>query len=228
MILKNLIPLIKQDIKFQIRHGFYTVYFIISIIYIALLKLLGNACNIIAPLIIFSDPTFIGFFFVGAIIFFEKEQKVTDALFVTPVSFGDYILAKAISLTILSLLVVSLISFAIFGLKFNWILLATGVILSSSLFVFLGLFLTNIFKNVLSYLIVGGLIMAPLCLPVLGYFNLINSWLLYFIPTNPSLKLITGAFSLNISLIDILYSFAYLLILNILSYRFLLKTKEEI
>ena len=41
-----------------------------------------------SPIILFSDPSFIGFFFIGAIQFFETEQRVTEAIFSTPVTIG--------------------------------------------------------------------------------------------------------------------------------------------
>ncbi len=85
--MKKITNLLKQDILFQFRHGFYLAYSIISIIYIVLLKIIGDSpASILSPILIFSDPAFMGFFFIGAILFFEREQRVVDALFVTPVT----------------------------------------------------------------------------------------------------------------------------------------------
>ncbi len=225
----NYLPsLILHDIKFQFRHGFYMVYGIISVIYIVILKLLGEGVsNILSPIIIFSDPTFIGFLFVGAIIFFEREQRVVEALFVTPINKGAYILSKCISLTILSLFVITLITIFIHGFRVNWFYLYLGVILSSSFFIILGMILSYYLRKITIYIIFGGLLMGPFSMPIIYYLGFWNSPLFYIIPTTASIKLIAGGINGGLNLFDVIYSVSYLAILCAISYFVLLKIKGD-
>lgn len=225
----NYLPtLILHDIKFQFRHGFYMVYGIISVFYIVLLKLLGEGVSkILSPIIIFSDPTFIGFLFVGAIIFFEREQRVVEALFVTPINKGAYILSKCISLTILSLSVITIITVFIHGFKVNWIYLYLGVIFSSSFFIIIGMILSYYLRKITIYIIFGGLLMGPFSLPIIVYLGLWDSPLFYLIPTTASIKLIAGGINGGLNLFDVVYSIGYLSIISVVSYFVLLKIKGE-
>ena len=102
----NQLPFIKPlkgDIVFQFRQGFYLVYILITLFYMLILSQLPEAwLQIAVPIIAFSDPSVVGFIFVGGIILLEKEQGVIDYLSVTPLKIRDYILSKVTSLMILA------------------------------------------------------------------------------------------------------------------------------
>lgn len=209
--MNHLLTLLKQDIKFQFRHGFYLVYGIITIIYIGILLLSGEVIsNTLSPLILFSDPTFIGFFFIGAILFFEREQMVTEALFVTPVRIEAYIISKCLSLTLVSLMVVVLITVFIHGIHVNWFYLIFGISSTSIIFILIGMFFSHIFRSITVYLVLGGLMVAPFSIPILYILGFSSSWLFYLIPTTSSLKLIFGAINGGLSYFDSIYSIGYL------------------
>ncbi|NQV49093.1 MAG: hypothetical protein HQ507_01245, partial [Candidatus Marinimicrobia bacterium] len=58
----RLVISLKQDIRFQFRHGFYYVYAILSVIYILVLRFLPDA--LVHPtmiLILFTDVCALGF-----------------------------------------------------------------------------------------------------------------------------------------------------------------------
>ncbi len=226
--MKNLKSLIKQDMLFQFRHGFYMVYGIATLIYVILLKIIGeNAAAVVSPILIFSDPTFIGFFFIGAILFFEREQRVVDALFVTPVTKTQYILSKCISLTIISVLVTFFITIIVHGFFVNWFYLFLGVIPTSFLFILVGMIFSHYFKNITVYLVVGGLFLSPFSSPILPYLGVIKSNLYYIIPTTGSLKLINGAINGGLTMIDLIYSVLYLSIFTIIAFKAVLKLKGD-
>ena len=223
--MKNLLSLLKQDIKFQLRQGFYFVYGIITVIYIILLKILGEWSSILSPIILFSDPTFIGFFFIGALLFFEREQRISEALFVTPVTIESYILSKCLSLTLITLLVVILITSIIHGLSVNWILLIPGISITSIIFILAGMLLSRIFRKITIYLVLGGLIMGPFSSPIVYILGLSDSRLFYLFPTTATLKLIYGAINGGISTFDTVYSLTYLTVVLII--MFLIVRKSE-
>jgi fluoroquinolone transport system permease protein len=61
--------------------------------------------------------------------------------------------------------------------------------------------------------------LAPLALPLLNFFNLTDSWLLYILPTQASLNLLWASFH-SISTVDMVYSLLYLPLWVMLSYYF--------
>jgi len=66
---------ILADIRFQIKHGFYLVYVIITIMYLIILSFLPeNILSVALPVVVFSDPSVLGLFFIGGIILLEKGQ----------------------------------------------------------------------------------------------------------------------------------------------------------
>jgi len=54
---------------------------------------------------IYTDPAAMGLFFMGAIVLFEKSERVLDSLAVSPVKPLAYVLAKLVSIGIIATLV---------------------------------------------------------------------------------------------------------------------------
>jgi len=93
------------DIRLQFRHYFYYAYLIVSIIYVIILRAVPlDFRQTAAVLVIFTDPSTLGFFFLGGIILLERGQKTLEGLFVTPLRVFEYMLSKILSLTLLALL----------------------------------------------------------------------------------------------------------------------------
>ena len=68
------------DMRFQAKYGFYFLYAVLTVIYIAVLfALLENWKEKAAVILIFSDPASMGLFFMGAIVLLEKSQHTTCA-----------------------------------------------------------------------------------------------------------------------------------------------------
>ncbi len=66
---------IKADVKFQVKQGFYAVYVIITLIYMLIIyQLPDHMGEIVVPLIIYFDPSIVGFFFIGGIVMLEKRK----------------------------------------------------------------------------------------------------------------------------------------------------------
>lgn len=185
---------IKYDVKFQFRHGFYYVYIIVTLSYIAFLNLLPPGLRSpAAVLVVFTDPCVLGFFFIGGIVLFEKGQGVFQNLFVTPFRLHDYLVSKTLSLSLLSISSAYAILLFTFGFNFNPFLLFIGVTLSSILFTLIGLTLAVRVNTLNQYLIASILYVLPLMLPLLDFLGLVHSPLFYLLPAKPSLILIGGA-----------------------------------
>ncbi len=130
--------LIKGDIEFQVRYGFYFVYAVFTIFYILLLFSLPEvAREKAATLLIYTDPAAMGLFFMGAIVLLEKSQRVLNSIAVSPVKASEYIISKVLSLGIIATLVGVIIAL-ITGIG-NITGVAVGTFLGSIVFSLFGL-----------------------------------------------------------------------------------------
>lgn len=144
-----------QDIKFQFKYGFYFIYAIMVFFYIVLLGFLpdawkGNATAII----LFTDPAALGFFFIGGIILLEKGERVLDVLFVSPLKVWEYILAKAVSLGVISVLTGLVIAITSLGLSVKIFFLVLSLLSGSGFYTFIGIAVGVKAKSVNQFLIV--------------------------------------------------------------------------
>lgn len=210
------------DMKFQLRHGFYYAYIFLSLIYIAILKLLPEGINTTACiLIIFSDPGVLGAFFIGAIFLLERSQNTLQGLFITPFKVSEYIISKVISLTIISFLSCVLISVVSVKGSFNIFLLFLGVVLTSIFYTLLGFIIAVYSKSVNQYLL-NSTVTVVFLLPVVEYLNIFSNFIFYLLPGKASLLLIHGAFN-NISTFDIIYSVILLSLWCLAAYFLLIR-----
>lgn len=165
--------LILGDIRQQYKYGFYALYTLFTLVYIAVLRILPMQWKeLCTTTLIFSDPVLIGLMFMGAIILFEKSEKVMQALAVSPISIHAYILSKVISIGLISLL--SGVLIALFsGMEHSYIHLAVGIMLGSALFTLVGISLSAFISTMNNFMLimVPTLIIsvAPISVYTMGY-----------------------------------------------------------
>ena len=210
----------RHDVRLQLRYGFYTAYAVVTVIYVALLRLLPEAAReLLCPVVLFTDPAVMGYFFVGALLMFERGDGTLEALWVTPLRVAEYMASKALSLTVLALLTTSVIAVATVGFSIHWPLLITGVALTSIPFALLGIGLAARFERLTGYLVIAGLAQTPFYFPLLDHFGLVRSWVLYLIPSQASLLLIGGGLGTRtLATWEILYAISMLLVCTLLAY----------
>jgi fluoroquinolone transport system permease protein len=210
--MKRLLSTIRFDVLFQFRHGFYYVYAVVSVLYILVLKSVGGELKeVLAAMMVFSDTSVLGFFFVGSIVILERDQNTLESLFVTPLRPYEYIISKAVSLTILSAVMSSVIMFVSFGKAFNPYPVLAGVILSSMFFTLVGIIVSVYSPNVNQYLMMTVPSMIVFFLPLLDYFGLVRTPVFYIFPTQAALTLIDGGFN-AINPVEAIYAFLMLLL----------------
>ena len=165
--------LILGDIRQQYKYGFYALYTLFTLVYITVLRILPMPWKeLCTTTLIFSDPVLIGLMFMGAIILFEKSEKVMQALAVSPISIHAYILSKVISIGLISLL--SGVLIALFsGMEHSYIHLAVGIMLGSALFTLVGISLSAFISTMNNFMLimVSTLIIsvAPISVYTMGY-----------------------------------------------------------
>ncbi|HKL98565.1 MAG TPA: ABC transporter permease [Mobilitalea sp.] len=149
MRIKNLIY---GDIHFQFKYGFYLVYLIFTIFYICLLFAFPEGVRSkVATLMIYTDPAAMGLFFMGAIVLFEKSQRVMNSIAVSPVSVAEYIISKVISLGIIGTIVGSIIALA--SGADNILSIITGIFLGSVIFSLFGLMVASLVSSLNQFMV---------------------------------------------------------------------------
>ena len=217
----RLIHAIKADMKFQMKQGFYLVYVIITVMYMIILSFLqSDMISIALPLVVFSDPSVLGMFFIGGIIMLEKTQGVLMVLVVTPLRAREYILSKVISLAIISVMAAFAITLFSHHGSVNWLLLLTATILTSGLFTMSGIMINAGCNTVNQYMLKTVPYMLLFVLPCFSLIGFPFSYLFTVIPSVAALRLMLGAYMG----IEYYEAFGLILYLSGLNYLFLLQT----
>lgn len=231
----RLINALKADMTFQYRQGFYWVYILLTLLYMAILAKLpqGDIKAYGVLLVVFSDPSLVGFFFIGGIVMLEKVQGVIKYLGVTPLDSWEYLVSKALSLAVVSLTAGLVITKATYTGPVNIVLLSAGILLSSVFFTLYGFLIAAGARTVNQYFVR----MVPfLLLIALPCFSLLlkPEWLIFdLFPSVAGLKLIEGAFfgmSFERILLDcglLILGTALILVLARRTYLRMLVSEEE-
>jgi fluoroquinolone transport system permease protein len=184
-----------SDMRFQIKHGFYLVYVVITIMYLIILSFLPeNIFSVALPLVVFSDPSVLGLFFIGGIILLEKGQGVLMVLVVSPLRTQEYILAKVISMALISVLAAFAITFFSHYPTVNWWLLLISTILASAIFTLIGIIINAGCNTVNQYMLKTIPYMILFILPCFSLIGFPYSWLFTIVPSVAALKLMLGAY----------------------------------
>jgi fluoroquinolone transport system permease protein len=191
----RLIHAILADIRFQIKQGFYLVYVVITAMYLLLMSFLPHdILSIALPLVVFSDPSVLGLFFIGGIILMEKGQGVLMVLVVSPLRSWEYIVAKVISLAIVSVLAAFAITYFSHYSTVNWWLLLLATILTSGIFTLLGIIINAGCNTVNQYLLKTIPYMLLFMLPCFALLGFPYSEFFTVFPSVAALKLMLGVY----------------------------------
>lgn len=220
---------LKSDLTFQYKQGFYYVYVFLTIIYMVVIAKLpdGVVKNTSVPLTVFSDPSLIGFLFIGGIAMLEKDQGMLKYLGVTPLNAREYLLSKAAALSIVSLFAGCAITLACFRGPVNWLVLILGILLSSSFFTIYGFIAAAKSRTINEYYIK----MVPyLLLIIFPSFTVIGfpyDWLFDIFPSVSGLRMVMGAFS-GLTLIGAAPYIVILLAMNVMVLKIAERTYVKI
>lgn len=175
--MKRFFALVAADMRFQFRYGFYALYALFSAIYIAVVRLLPDGWRESARiLVVFSDPAALGLMFMGAILLFEKGERVLKSLAVSPVRPAEYVASKCLSLSVISTVsgfAIALLSGGKPGLSF-----ALGVFLSSVIFSLLGVAVGSRIASLNQFIVMTVPVEIAIFVPAfLRWFDVGPAWL---------------------------------------------------
>jgi fluoroquinolone transport system permease protein len=187
-----------QQLRLQQRHGIHLVYLIVTLLYIALIRFVPDtARHAVAALIIISDPVFIGFFFIGGMLFLERSDRTHLAIAITPLTTPEQLTARILGLTLLGTLSATILSITALGAAPGTIaLIALAVLLASPAGIIIGILVSSRFDTVNRFMAFAGIGLLPLSIPMLPLAGIHPpAWLCWLIPTQPvvvSIAALTG------------------------------------
>lgn len=183
---------LRFDLLLQQRRGLYVIYLVLAGFYVAILRHIpGDFRGFALVLVLFLDVSILGFFFLGALNHWERDEKIPDGLFVTPCSPGDFLLVRTSSLLILTSLVSSFITLFSIGIPPAPFAFFCGLLLGALFFILLGFPFANRTHGILSYFLLASVVSMPLHMPLLDFFGILESPWFYLLPTGAMLKLLT-------------------------------------
>ena len=214
MFSPRLLATLRWELVTQFRQGFYYAALFVIVVWSIVLSQLPTAGAMwLVPVVLFMDVSVFGFYFMAGMLYLEMGDGVLNALVITPLRKLEYLIVKVVALTLLSIIVsigVAVIVVAITGVAdVNWLLLLLGVIFNSWLLTLVGFTAAVRYDNISDFFLLSLLFMIPFQLPMLDYFGIWQSWLVYLIPTQPTMLLMEAAFR-PIPTWEVVYSFLYL------------------
>ena len=187
----RLLAALRRDVLLQWRQGFWLAYAFLCLAYVALLQLLGPQLRGVATmLVVFSDPSVLGFFFIGGLMLLERGEGTLAAAFSTPLRIDEWIAAKLGSLTLLAVVASLAITLPLHDVQLRPLWFLAAVIPTSTCFVLVGIVAGTRFETVNRYLLGGGALTLPLALPMLAPLGVLDSPMFALLPSGAGLELL--------------------------------------
>lgn len=206
------------DLRFQWRHGFYWVYVFVCTCYWILLRFVPEDYQETTAIVLtFSDPAALGLIMAGGMVLLERDQGVHDPLFVAPVHIREYLLAKAASLSVLSLAAGWVIHMATGSLPEYPLGFSAGIVLTSTFMTLLSIGVAARHRTINGFILMVQVYALPFILPLLSFLQLWYEDLFLVLPTEGTLRLLVSP-SDGLSIGSVLYSVCILLIWNFAAY----------
>jgi fluoroquinolone transport system permease protein len=181
----------RRDVRLQWRQGLWLAYAFVCLAYALVLQLFEPALQgLLATLVVFSDPSMLGFFFIGGVMLLERSEGSLHAAFASPLRVQEWVAAKLVSLTVLAVVASFAIALPLCMGCVRPLFLVAAIVPTSTCFVLVGIVAGTRFTTVNRYLLGGGLLSAPLLLPMLAPLGLLDTPVFDLLPAGASLDLL--------------------------------------
>lgn len=205
----RLLATVRVDVRVQFRNGFYyAVIFVLLCWFVLLSQLPEVDWGYVLPAVIFGNVTMVSFYFMAGLVLLEKGEGTLEAQVVTPLADWEYLVSKIATLAALSLVEHLVIVGSAYGLDFGVVTLVGGVVIAAVLYTLVGFIAVARYDSINEYLFPSAFFLAALSLPLLHYFGLWETPLMYLHPFQAPLVLLTGAFG-RLDMWEWVYAVAY-------------------
>ena len=193
--MQRLAATVRLDLRLQLRNGFYYAVAFLLVCWFALLtRLPAIDWGYVLPAFVFGNLVMVNFYFVGGLVLLEKGEGTLEAQVVTPLADWEYLVSKTGTLAALSVVEQLVIVWSAHGAGFAPGPLLAGTVLAAVLYTLTGFLLVARYRSINEFLFPSSLFTILLSLPMLHYFGVWDTWLLYLHPFTAPLVLLAGAF----------------------------------
>ncbi len=224
-----MIELFKQ-IKWQFlifrRNNLITMIVGITAFYMFVIYFLKDLGNIekFTTLLIFNEPTMVGFIFIGLAIILEKDQEVLSALFITPINHHFYLVSRVFVLSSISLICALGMVLMAKGTSFNLLHFTVGAFSSCVLFSFIGIYVVSYTTEILHFILRSIPIIVLMSLPFFNYFEFTDLSIFKLFPVQGSLYLIDNSYSNSPDISQLSFGYISIAVWIPLLYWFVFRT----
>jgi fluoroquinolone transport system permease protein len=208
----RLLSIARWDVRLQFRNGFYYVSAFTATFFIILMRSVsGVDWGYWWPAIITANLSINAFYFMAGIVLLEKGEGTLEAQVVTPLRPWEILTSKVLTLGLLSLFETLAIIVIVQRTAFNWFLLVTGIVLYIALLALYGFIVVARYDSISEFLLPSVLWTMGFSLPLLYYFNVWRSWVMFIHPLQAILILLQSAF-ISVPAWQIVYGIGYSLL----------------
>ncbi len=203
---------LRLELTLQYRQKFLHAGVFSGLIWLALLLPMPQHLRpVVEPYVLLGDIALIGFFFIGGIVFFEKQERTLSAVISTPLRFWEYLAAKLTVLLAVTLGVAVAVVTIVHGFAHISALLVVGVVLGALLMLLVGFITSLPFGSVSDWFMSAVIPLAAMSvLPVLYYSGVWPHPIAYLVPTLGPLLLLGAAFDqVALAPWQVVYALAY-------------------
>ncbi len=204
--------LVLWEVRIQARYYIYLgVAVVVALLsgMIAIIPLELPASQV--AFLLFTESGVLAFFFVGILVLMEKTEGTLNALGVTPTPAWLFVLARSVSLTVLSLIGGYVMVAVDFGDRADIGVVLLALALTSAMAVLWGFVVVAGVPSVNAYLARAILLMVVLMLPILGLLGFVDPWFMAILPSHASLLLLNGAVEpASLGRLEWVYAVSYL------------------
>jgi fluoroquinolone transport system permease protein len=207
----RLVSALRLELTLQVRQRFLHAGIFSGLIWLAVLLPMPASLRPVAePYVLVGDISIIGFFFIGGVVFFEKQERTIGAIISSPLRFWEYLAAKLIVLVMVSLFVALVVPTIAHGFAYHVVPLVVGVVLGTLVMLLVGFISSLPFASVTDWFLAATIPLAVLSLPILYYSGVWPNPVLYLIPSQGPLLLLGSAFDqVTLAPWQVIYSVLY-------------------
>lgn len=233
--MSKFLTLVQGELLRLKRYNLILASLFVSAIWVGILHFLDieNVTKLI-PQLIFLDVTTMAMLLVGVTFIYEREESTIRSMLVSPISKGEYLLAKMVSNiipSVLSLTIMYMYSKIFKIIEINYFILLLAVILVAFFHSLIGLLLTYYSKDFTDLVMAIMKLFLVFLLPVvLVEFNIVSNEIfrkaVYILPTKSSLMVLMGTTG-SVQDWDIIVSLIYLVFGSIILYYLVWKNFDQ-
>lgn len=217
--MNRLLATLRWEVLIQFRQNIFYAALFVMVLWSAVLYQIPDA-GIVPVLVsvLFLDVSIFGFFFMAALYYLEKGDRVLEGLVVTPLRVVEYLTAKIGVLTAISVVVGAVVTVLVHGPAVHWLWYLVAVVAMSVPISLLGFVLAARYNGINEFLVPSIFFLIVMQLPLLGYLDIWQNPLLYLLPSQPGMVLLKAAFD-GAPAWEIGYALVYLAVLTVGGWR---------